>query len=63
MRKDLNRAQTIGGIAVVGAATTGILSLIIALFPLIRGDYLAAGVCLLAAAFSFGLLANAVFRD
>jgi hypothetical protein len=28
-----------------------------------NGDFVAAGVCLLAAALSFGLLANAVFRN
>jgi hypothetical protein len=63
MRKNPDRAQVIAGIAVAGSATTGIGSLLAALFLFASGDYLETGLCLIAAAFAFGLLANAIFRQ
>jgi len=33
------------------------------LFPFLNGDYFSAGIYLLAAALSFGLMANAVLRE
>lgn len=50
------------GFITIGGSITGIVSFIVALFPLFRADYAAAGLCLIAAALSFGLLANAVLR-
>ncbi len=46
-----------------GGGITGFASLIMALFPFFNGDFISAGVCLLAAALSFGLMANAVLRE
>jgi hypothetical protein len=56
-------SQTIIGLAAAGAAVIGVASFIAALFPFFNGDYAAAGLCLIAAGISFGLLANAVFRQ
>jgi len=55
-------SNTIIALAAVGGAVTGVISFIAALFPLFEGDFTGAGLCLLAAAFSFGLLANALYR-
>jgi hypothetical protein len=53
--------NTIVGLAATGAAATGVVSGIAALFPLFSGEFLAAGVLLIAASLSFGMLAIAVF--
>ncbi len=49
--------------ALCGSGITGFASLIMALFPFFNGDFLSAGIYLLAAALSFGLMANAVLRE
>ena len=46
-----------------GGGITGFAGLIMAFFPFFNGDFLSAGIYLLAAALSFGLMANAVFRE
>jgi hypothetical protein len=51
------------GLAALGGVVTGALGLVAALFPFFDGDFTATGLCLIAAALSFGLLANAVLRD
>lgn len=63
MGNNRDRGQTMAGIVLAGGVTTGLVGLLAALFLLVSGAYLEAGLCLLAAAFSFGLLANAIFRD
>ena len=50
------------GLATVGCALTGIISLFAALSRLYWGDWSAAALFLLAAALSFGILANAILR-
>ena len=50
------------GLATAGSAVTGILSFVAAWLLLLSGESLAAGACLVAAAVSLGLLANAVLR-
>ena len=62
MNNNPGMSGTIIGLAAAGSAVTGIASFVIAFFPFFNGDYAATGICFLAAAFSFGLLANAVFR-
>jgi hypothetical protein len=62
MTNDRRRLDAIIGLAALGSAVTGVISLVVALFPFLSGEFLAAGVCLLAAALSFGLLAIAVLR-
>jgi hypothetical protein len=55
-------ALTIQLVVLYGGGITGFASLIMALFPFFNGDFLSAGIYLLAAALSFGLMANAVLR-
>ncbi|MCK4901070.1 MAG: hypothetical protein KAS38_19975 [Anaerolineales bacterium] len=62
MNQDQRRINLITGLAILGSLITGILSLIAALFPFLSGEYLSAGVFLIAAALAFGLLANATSR-
>jgi hypothetical protein len=50
------------GHSIIGSLATGILGLFFAVFALFRGEISAAGICLIAAALAFGLLANAVYR-
>jgi hypothetical protein len=47
----------------MGSGITGVASLIVGLVSLFDGDLIAAGVCLIAAALAFGLLANALLRE
>ena len=55
-------SNTIIALAAVGSAVIGVISFLAALFPFFEGDFAAAGLCLLAAALAFGLLANALYR-
>lgn len=50
------------GLATVGSGITGIASFILALLAFFNADFAAGGTLMLAAALSFGLLANAVLR-
>jgi hypothetical protein len=50
------------GLATLGTAIAGVASLLVALFAFVSGQWQSAGLCLLAAAFAFGLLANALLR-
>ena len=63
MNGNQNRSTTLMGLTALGALVTGALALITALFPFLEGEFAAAGLCLIAAALSFGLLANAVLRE
>ena len=63
MDNEHKKFNTLIGLASVGSGITGVASLVYALFPLFDGNYSAVGLCLIAAAFSFGLLANALLRD
>jgi len=56
-------ADALVGLAALGCAITGVVSLVGALWPLVSADYVAASVCLAAAALAFGLLTNALLRD
>ena len=48
------------GLTTIGLTIVGILSFIAAFFPLFSGDFVGAGVFLMASALSFGLLAVAI---
>ena len=50
-------------LALIGGSITGAISLVAALFPFAVGNFSSMGECLIAAALSFGLLANAVLRE
>jgi hypothetical protein len=58
-----DRSETVGGLTVVGGLLTGFLSLAVAALALFVSNWVGAGISLVAAALSFGLLANAVWRQ
>jgi hypothetical protein len=62
MQTKQDKVGVIVALAMVGGSVTGAVSFVAALFPLVEGDFLGVGLCLIAAALSFGLLANAVLR-
>jgi hypothetical protein len=55
-------APALPGLAVLGAFVTGVCGLLVAVVAVVSGDFVGAGVGLVASALAFGLLANAVFR-
>lgn len=58
-----NPGTRLVGLVGVGGAATGVVSLLVAVIATLRGEFLAAGFCLMASALAFGLLANALLRD
>jgi hypothetical protein len=50
------------GLASLGGGITGVVGFVVALVALFNGDFVATGLCLIAAGLSFGLLTNAVLR-
>ena len=60
MSENRRKLDAIIGLVSLGSSITGVAGLFLALFALFSGDLLAMGVCLVAAALSFGLLANAL---
>jgi hypothetical protein len=62
---DTNQRElgTLIGLALVGGSITGVASLTAALLAFSSGDYAAMGLCMVAVAMSFGLLASAVLRQ
>jgi len=52
--------DSVVGVVVIGSVVTGVAGLIAALFSFFRADFAGAGVLLIAAALSFGLLGIAV---
>ena len=63
MSENRRQLDAIIGLATLGGGIIGVASFVVALIAFLNGDFLAAGVCLIAAALSFGLLANAVLRS
>jgi hypothetical protein len=63
MSDECKTQDTLIGLTIMGSGITGVVSLIAALFPLFDGDFVAVGVCLIAAALAFGLLANALLCE
>lgn len=57
-----NRLDIVVGLALLGSSVTGVVSIVAALFPFVSGDHVAVGLCLIAAAISFGLLSIAILR-
>ena len=56
------KAETAGGLAILGGLITGFAGWVAALVALITLNVVGAGVCLAAAGISFGLVASAVWR-
>ena len=61
MRNGSKWSNRIIGLAAIGSAFIGLISFIAAIFPFFNGEFLAAGVLLVAAALAFGLLSIAIF--
>jgi len=54
-------ANALVGLTAVGSALIGVVSFVAAFFPMLSGDFVGAGLILIASALSFGLLAIAIF--
>ena len=63
MSKATEKAEMAGGLALIGGLVTGVAGLIAALVCFFNLNLLGAGVCLAAAGISFGLVANAIWRN
>jgi hypothetical protein len=63
MSENRRQFDTIIGLVTLGGAITGVAGLVVAFVALLSGEFVATGVCLVAAALSFGLLANALIRE
>jgi hypothetical protein len=59
---DMRRAAWLVGLAVYGAALAGVAGLLMALVTVVTGNWGPASGGLVAAAFAFGTLANALLR-
>jgi hypothetical protein len=57
------KAATAGGLALIGGLAAGFAGLVAGLISLFTLNLLGAGVCLAAAGISFGLVANAIWRN
>jgi hypothetical protein len=55
--------DTLIGLGTLGSAVIGVVGFVAALIAFFSGDLVGAGVCLIASALAFGLLANAVLRS
>jgi len=60
MSESRNQLNWIIGFGTYGALVVGIIACLGAIVNILRMDWTAAGICLVAAGLSFGLLANAV---
>ena len=63
MSKATEKIETAGGLALIGGLVAGFGGLIAALVSFFTLNLLGAGVCLAAAGISFGLVANAIWRN
>ena len=61
MSEKSRAVDSVMGVAVIGSVVAGVASLVAALFPFFSADYVGAGLLLIAAGLSFGLLGIAVF--
>ena len=62
MSTTTEKAEMVGGIAVICGLVTGFASLVMAIFSFFSYNWIGAGVCLGSAGLAFGLVANAVWR-
>ena len=61
---DSNQGSRYTGLVVMGGLITGVLGLFWGLLAILNEyDYVGGGLCFLASAFVFGLMANALLRD
>jgi hypothetical protein len=58
------RTPVWAGLSVIGGFIVGIIAFLAALLAIFNEyNYIGAGICFLASAVAFGLLANTIFRD
>jgi hypothetical protein len=62
MRDTRKSLDILIGLGTLGSAAIGVIGFVAALAAFFNGDLTATGLCLIASALSFGLLANAVLR-
>ena len=60
MKNSVRGVGTVIGLAAIGPAIVGIVGFVAAIFAYLSGDFVAAGVLLIASALAFGLLSVAV---
>ena len=59
-----NQSSIMAGLVVIAGSIVGIAAFLAAIMAVFDSyDYVGAGICLLASALAFGLLANAIFRN
>jgi len=63
MSKATEKAEIAGGLALIGGLVTGFAGLVAALVAFFTLNLLGGSVCLVAAGISFGLVANAIWRN
>jgi uncharacterized membrane-anchored protein len=63
MSKPTEKVEMAGGLALIGGLVAGFAGLIAALVSFFSFNLIAVGVCLVAAGISFGLVANAIWRN
>jgi len=57
-------SPAVAGLAVIGGFIVGLVAFLAAILAVFNEfDYVGAGLCFLASAFAFGLLANAIYRE
>lgn len=62
MAEQPDKSKMIENLAVSGGVIVGFVALVVAIAAYTTANLLAVGVCLIAAALAFGLIANAVLR-
>jgi hypothetical protein len=62
MNSKPNKFDMVLGMSVIACLTTGIASLLTALFAFYNSNWTGTGICLGAAAIAFGLLTNAIIN-
>ena len=61
---DEKRAERWAGLSVMGGYTVGVVGIFSGVFSIFNeNDFVGAGLCFLASALAFGLIANAIFRE
>ena len=63
MSKPTEKAEIAGGLALIGGLVVGAVGLFAALIAFVTYNPLVGSICLAASGISFGLVANAIWRD
>ena len=63
MKKRSNFIDRLIGVIIFSTFGIGLLAIVIGFLAMLLGEWIGAGITLIAAALAFGLLANAILRD